>query len=427
MSVPKTGRPDPPPIPKIYYDGRRYAMESRGKYIPLTEGAVKAHLRQAGVEADALEAHLCRIREKKYVGFMGAVAGFPPGLHRAEDSGQKILVTTGPEIIEGKPGKFPFLRSFLRGLLDDPVQPEQYRNVWAWMAQARRNLTDGVRRPLPALVLVGPVEAGKSLFIELMRQVLGGRCASALAVLKGTTAFNADCVASELLTVDDETASRDPRMRVAFAQGIKRHFFGGAVRHEAKYGGAITLRPIQALIVAVNDEPESLRVLPLLDKSLSDKITLVKCAKATLEGLDDRDEIAARMRAELPALIAKLEAYTIRAEHHNQRTGVKVWQHPRVLELLYEGSPEGQFQELLLACHALTTVMKQKGEWAGRASELQVLLFEDPATRRVARSLLIYGKTCGELLGKLRASGRADIGRSLLHGITRWKIRSLAK
>lgn len=416
-----------PILPKVFYAGRGgYALETNGRYIPLpSEGQVRAHILRAGADRDELMALLCDIREKNYVAHIGPVAGFPPGLHTSVDSGENFLVTTGPAIVEGIAGKFPFIKAFLRELLEDSKRPDQYANVWAWLSQARRNLMRRERRPLPALVLVGPVNGGKSLFIELTRQVLGGRSASAMSVLNGTSVFNADVCGAELLTVDDEIASRDHRMRVAFAHGIKRHFFNGSVRVEQKYRDALTLRPIQALVVSVNDEVESLRVLPPLDESLNDKITLVFCGKASLGGLDEREAIAGHIREELPALVERLDRYVIPPEQAHPRTGVRAWHHPRVLRLLREGSPEEVLRELLSECPAVSLAIQSGEPWDGTAAELQGLLVTNPKTAAIARSLLSYAKACGELLGKLRTSGRGDISRRKVQGITRWKIRSL--
>ena len=174
-------------------------------------------------------------------------------------------MTTGPRIIESASGPWPFIQDFFSEMLGDEVYAQQLDAVYSWLSQARRNLIQRRGRPLPAAVFVGPRNCGKTLLIEIARLVLGGRSAAALGALNGATSFNADTAGAELLHIDDEIGSKDHRARVGLAQGIKRQLFAQSVRIKGKGRDAVALRPIQALIIAVNDEAEHLQVLPQLD------------------------------------------------------------------------------------------------------------------------------------------------------------------
>ena len=414
--------------PEFYYGGRAgYAMSCPAGFIPLpNEGQVKAHLIHHGVPKTDLDFRLCSIREEKYVAHIGPVAGFPPGLHKSEDSGENFLVTRGPNIIERKPGKWDFMWEFFREMLADPEQPDQILAFLSWLYQARLNLTKRIRRPLPALVLVGPRECGKTLAIEITRRVLGGRAAPALRALNGTTPFNADIVGAELLTVDDEIVSRDHRARVGLAQGIKLQLFASSVRVEAKGRDALSMRPIQCLIIAVNSEPEHLHVLPHLDDSLGDKISLLNCQKAKLGGLDNREEIDLKITEELPAFIDYLEReFEIPRHQANARTGAAAWQHPKVVELLAVISPEERLRELLQQCFAITDKIKSADFFEGTAADIGKLLTDDETTRHGARSLISWDGATGTLLSRLAASGRAAIASRVLKGRKLWKITDL--
>ena len=415
------------PIPAFFYGGKAgYAMESKGRFIPLpNEGQVKAHLLHIGVDKDDLLSRLCVIREENFVAHIGPVAGFPPGLHKSQDSGDSFLVTVGPSIIEGRPGPWPFIMQFFQEMLEDPDQPDQLRSIFAWLHQARLNLVLHQRRPGPAATLVGPRNCGKSLFIEITRLLLGGRVAPALGALNGTTSFNADITGAELLSVDDEIVSRDHRARVGLAQGIKRQLFAGSVRCEAKGRDALSLRPIQALIIAVNDENEHLHVLPPLDDSLRDKISLYQCRKASLAGLDDREEIIRRITEELPAFIYHIEGFNIPSHLADARTGAAAWQHPEVIELLALISPEERLRELLQQCDVITKAIEMPGWWEGTAAEIERLLINDDTTHHAARSLLTFTGAAGTYLSRLDSSGRATVSKRILKGQTRWKITNL--
>jgi hypothetical protein len=410
-------------LPTIYYAGRSgYAIEWDSTYIPLTETAVRQHLRKAGLKREDVSSHLCEIRLNNYVSYIGPVAGHRAGAHLSEDTNLPFLVTTGPCLTQGEKGEWSFLRSFMEELLG---AGEQMEAATAWLRQARRNLRSGKRRPLPASVLVGPRNCGKSLFIEVVRLALGGRSAPAFAALSGLSSFNADIIGAELLTIDDEIASRDHRARTALAQGLKKHLFAGSVRAEAKGRDAVVLRPIQAVIIAVNNEPEHLQVLPTLDDSLADKISLFWCEPAKLRGLDDRDHIARLVRKELPAFMHYLDVSEHPEGLTNNRTGCAAWQHPAVVEALHGIAPEERLRELMQQCSEITDAIQQKGFWRGGAADLERLLFEDVRTSRSANSLLRHTSTCGSYLGRLKASNRATIDRSTYQGTAQWTIRSL--
>ena len=414
----------PVELPQIYYAGKGgYAIAHNGGFIPLTaEGQVAQHLRAAGVEKHQVPALLCRLRLENFVSYIGPVAGHPAGIYTAPDSGQPFLVTSGPRIIEGREGKFPFIAGFLADLLG---KDEQAEAVMAWLRQARRNVIDQQRRPLPAAIFVGSKNCGKTLFIEITRQILGGRSASAFAALSGNTDFNGDVIGAELLVIDDEIASRDHRARTALAQGIKKYLFASHIRAHSKFREAVNMRPVHAVAIAVNDEPEHLQVLPTIDDSVADKISLFACNRAQLDGLDDREEIGRRIAAELPAFVHYLDTTQHPDYLRNQRTGAAAWQNREVLERLQSISPEEHLRELMTQCVAVTEAIEAKGFWLGTAAQMEQLLRADQVTQHSARSLLSWNAACGAYLAKLKAANRCDITKSTVQGNPRWRIASL--
>jgi hypothetical protein len=337
-----------------------------------------------------------------------------------------MLVPTGPTIVEATRGHWRFIHKFLKELLNDEHQSQQLPAVFALLAQARKNLLHRRRRPLPAAVFVGPKNCGKTLLIEITRLALGGRAAAALGALNGTTAFNGDTAGAELLHVDDEIASKDHRARVALAQGIKRQLFGQAVRIESKGRNAIMLRPIQMLIIAVNNEAQHLRVLPELDDSLLDKVSLFQCKPTQLAQVDDREKIARLIRAELPAFLHHLESFKIPKSLKNPRTGVAAWRHPNVVEMLAMLAPEERLRELLLQLPEITSQLDRGISWEGSSAEIEHLLNLNETTRYPARILLTWNAATGTYISQLIASGRISASSRISSGVTIWKITSLS-
>jgi hypothetical protein len=412
-------------LPEIFYAGKQgYAIEHKGQYIPLpNEGQVGQHLRSIGFDKSEISPTLCKIRLENFVSYIGPVAGHRVGIHINEDSGQPYLVTSGPRIIEGKPGAYPFIKEYLGELFGK--DSDQMHAAIGWLRQARQNVIAGKRRPIAACILVGPAGCGKSLFIEVARLCLGGRAAAAFAALSGASSFNSEIIGAELLTVDDEIASRDHRARTQFAQGIKRQLFAGSVCVHAKFREPLNMRPVQGIVVAVNDEPEHLQVLPALDESTSDKITLLSCSHASLGGLDDRDEISRRIKSELPAFVHMLDTTDHPDTMRDQRTGIRAFHSRQVLEALALIAPEERLRELLAQCGAVVRAIESLGSWQGTAAELEKALADDDTTRGPSRSLLNFTSACGVFLFRLMQSGRADIRKGMTHGIAKWTIASV--
>ena len=396
-----------PALEKYYFAGKQgYAMKHGSRWIMLPqESQVKQHLLRDGIDKADMGLALCHLRMENYVDHMGPLAGYPVGIHDNVDTGGKLLVTIGPAIIESKPGSSANITRMLRTMLDDPNHPDQFKAVMGWLRQARENVITCSRRPLPVLALVGPRGCGKSLLIEIARLALGGRAACCYNALTGGQ-FNGGTVGAELLTIDDKAASSNNRTRTTIAQNIKAMLFAASARIESKHKDETTLRPVWAMILAVNDEAEHLGVLPVLDDSMADKISLISCRRADVEGMT-REEIGEAITAEMPAFLHSLERYELPEHLRDRRTGAGAYQHPDVLAIVADISNERRLLELIRQCWGIT----EGGTWTGTADELQGLLAKDPTTVTSARSLLSWDKACGTYLSRLAEDGRCGIAK----------------
>ena len=402
-------------ISDFFYAGKPgYFMKSGRDYIPLTrEADVIKHLRLYGVDPNSQDCPPCRIREEQYVSFVGEVAGHQRGAHTF--NGDKFLVTKGPSIIEARPGGGDFVREFVIKLLggNDGCQ---YFNFLAWLQRARRAMLAGKRDQLPALTVAGEPGDGKSLLVEIVQLSLGGRYASAYKYLSGQTRFNSDLIRAELLVVDDDAAAKDHSSRTRFAQFIKSTLFAGSVSAEGKGTNAIQCAPVQAVLIAVNtDPPHHLRVLPELDRTMMDKIILLKTSDSPLpEGLaGNLNLIKERVVAALPGFLHELEGLDL-TEWKNPKTGRLICHWNEELVRLLRGlSPEEQLLELVCAENLFFQV-SDRGErgWRGTASQLQAKLTDQMKDNaHAARSLLSWPGACGTYLSRLADDGTGRVRR----------------
>jgi hypothetical protein len=407
--------------PDFYYNGSGYFLDSMTEFIPMDQRSVTRHLKGSGLTPAEIDQELNRIQIERHVNYAGPLAGHSRGLHQS--SGRKLLATSSPRIIASNPGLWLNLKRVIEGLLgDDPDAGERQVQIFlGWVKAARDALVGRRRRPGQALVLAGPPNSGKSLLIDLIELILGGRRANPYPNFSGRTAFNGDLAGAELLAVDDEAGSTDIRARKNLAASIKSSLFAGSVRIEGKHRDGFVFRPLWRLVIACNDEPESLMVIPPLTTDIADKLTLLRCHKRPLpmpaHTLDEREAFFAALVSEIPAMLHALDGWSLPPDMAEERCGVIHYHHPGLVHALGELAPE-------TAMLGLVDTLADAGNlvlpWTGTAAELRAILMNEQSTRRDAERLLHWTQATGGYLGKLEGERVRALTKK--RGIQRWRI-----
>jgi len=388
----------------------------------MDQKSVSRHMKAWGQDREETDIALCQIQTGQFIHFAGPLAGHPRGIHNV--GGSKLLATVSPNIIKAKPGQWETLRAVIEGLLDDPATGKtQVETFLAWLKIARESLVTNRRRPGQAIALTGPRGSGKSLVIDITEAALGGRRANPYPFFIGRTNFNGDLAGAELLAVDDEAGSTDIRSRRTLAANIKACLFSGAVRIEGKHRTAFTFRPCWRMLLALNDEPEALLVLPPITEDIFDKITLFRCHKRPLpmpaHTLEEKEAFFATLISELPGMLAWLERWEIPSEITEERCGVRWFHHPAILAALHELSPEGQLIAWIDAANASGQLPLP---WIGTAADLKGILCHAVTTAREAEKLLgSWHAAAGSYLARLEGDRVERL--PMLHGNVRWHIR----
>ena len=407
-------------IPVFFYDGVKYHMDTRAEFVPMDTRSVERHMKGRGMIREEIDRALCDIQTENFISYAGPLAGLQRGIH--ESGGQKLLATISPKIIAPQVMAWDTLKKVFSGLLYDEEHGDHQVKVFlGWLKFARESLVSGRRRPGQALAIAGPRNSGKSLLIDIAEAAMGGRRSNPYPHFTGRTNFNSDIAGAELLAVDDEAGSIDLRARKNLAAAIKSNLFSGAVRIEGKHKSAFTLRPVWRMMIALNDESESLLVLPPMTEDITDKIILLKCARRPLpmpaHTLEERDRFFQQLLSELPGLLAYLERWDPPADLRDERCGIAAFHHPDLLSALYELSPEGQLAELIDTAAAIGGIVLP---WTGTAATLKAVLCSCDETKREAEKLLSYAGTAGKYLGRLEGSRTSRLGQS--DGVQRWRI-----
>ena len=392
-------------------------MKGRCGFISLSETAVRQHLIELKIPKDYATSILCDIREEQQVDYIGPMAGYEAG--ERSFNGSRFLVTKSPNLIEPKEGEYPFINKALRDLFHDPRHPEQLDRFLDWASHCYKAVATHKRQQTPALALVGKAGGGKSFVIELLKLLLGGRARSGYAYMAGETKFNGEMMHAELLTIDDDAISKDHRARARLSQSIKSNLFAGAMSIEGKNKWAFDADPIHAFVMAVNDDPEELRVLPELLESMRDKIILMKCDKAVL--LDSMEANQAMLKKELPAFVHMVKNRDL-SKAYASSNRIKCFWNPEILAAVGALAPERQLLALALECNVVHNAIAAEGKWEGTANELESALTElNSSSSHAARRILYWPGACGTHLGRLSTKHKDSGVRAL--GVNDKKIR----
>lgn len=406
----------------FYYDGRKYHLDTGGKYVPMDQASVRRHMKRWGIDGDDIGNALCKIQVDRFVSHVGPLAGKRRGLY--EYGGHQVLASVNPEIIESGKGPFPTINRFLRGLFADGDHgQEQLVRFMGWMKCARLAMLAGERRPGQALILAGPIQCGKT---QLAKQIIipgmGGRDAQPLRYLSGRNNFNGDLIGAEVLLIDDEMGSTRIDVRRNLGDGIKNALFSPSVRVEAKGRDAFTFPALWRVVFTVNDEPEALMVLPPLTRDLADKFMILKCSKSIEFNDAEFDDWQKQIREEMPAFLHAVENFEIPEHARDGRCMVGAFCHPEVVDAIGELSPEHQLRSMIDTVRAGGGISLP---WEGTAAQLKaILMAPGSGVARDAEKLLgNWAAATGVYLGRL-TDGRGVEKLTIREGDQFWRIGS---
>lgn len=345
----------------LYFDGRAYWRKEKDEnFGKLCREDARLHFNKAGLsksgDPSPCDAALHALQINSRVDYAGPLCGRPAGLHH--ENGLRVLVTRGPKWIDGKAGDCPTIISFIANLLGHAASDEhaalQCVLFISWLKLAREAMRNPAEhKPGQVLGLVGPPDCGKSLAQSMIiTPALGGRCADPGLFFIGKTDFNSELFGAEHLAIGDKALDVEGKQRSALRNQMKQAVAEPNYALHPKGREGLNLRPVWRISLSANDDPESASNLPELDASFADKITYLYTYSPPAPFFDAeasgaREAFVAKLREELPAFLAYVDAFTIPTELRKARFGVSEWHHPKILDLLNEGDPLRPIAEVL--------------------------------------------------------------------------------
>jgi len=411
---------DPVPV-DVYFEPARekfWTKNGSEEWMPINKTALDMILRNNWYsQYDKLTNSLTKVEEKMLnvmmhhsVKYAGELAGWSPGCHTI--CGNRVLISRGPNLPTPKRGTWPHIFRFLNELLGD-----ESKYFYAWMRAAFQSMREGAPfAPGQMLAVAGPVGCGKSLLQKLVTVMLGGRMAKPYQYLMGLTPFNGDLIGSEHLVLDDEVGKSDIKSRRHFGAMIKSTVANQQISAHPKGSKAFTTEPFWRITLSLNDEPESLMILPPLESDIEDKVILLRARKASIpypsKELPTMQSYWDALVAEIPAFLYKLLTWEIPKEIRDIRFGVKAYHNADLLNALTSLSPEAKLWSLIEQAALLNNYGKV---WSGSASDLESELQKSTVAKQIDQ-LLYFPTACGGYLARLAKSRPQNVEKEMIGG-----------
>ena len=179
------------------------------------------------------------------------------------------------------------------------------------------------------LVVAGPSGVGKTfLFNNVVGPLMGGALDADSYYVNGDK-FTGSLFDAPIHLIDDKICDLDYKLRTAFTTRLKVVVATARLRYEEKYRNAVPSVPwLGRVVICCNMDPRSLSILPDLEQSNADKITMLKTGPVKYDFFANRADNIKKVREELPKFARFVLEYKRDSKFFDKRMGVKAYQHP---------------------------------------------------------------------------------------------------
>jgi len=189
---------------------------------------------------------------------------------------------------------FPFIAEWLDKFFFNSFQ----KRLWlSWLHHFYKNAYDGNPRKGQLMFIVGETEVGKTLMGHKLISTMMGGHTDAAGFLTGKEIANKNMFEVGLATVDDQEASADQKTHLRYSAIVKKITANQDISMREMYKGVVDLPWMGRAVITMNQDPESMQMLPNLDINNQDKVIILRTGTERFKFPMDTEE---RLLSELP-------------------------------------------------------------------------------------------------------------------------------
>ena len=365
-------------LPELCYspdNDKLWMKDARGAYVSYRKGAVSSRLdHEYGLSPKDTGALLAQTYKGNVVDLVTPIGGLKMGMHTI--SGNKVLVPKEQRRIEPIKGDWEVIRKFMVGMLGE----EQFEWYMGWLQTWLVAYYNYKFVPGQVLICVGETGSGKTLLKSMHNHIFDGG-GQPLNYMTGKTPFNGELCGLCSLHIDDKLNDLGPQGKKKLKAECKELAVAGEWRFEFKNKTAFSASPVQRLAIFFNYTEDSVSVMPDIDESTRNKISILDCKRKKMpmptRTQADKDAFWNQIVSEMPAFLYHImEEHVITeefADTKEERMGVRGYHNEKALNFVEAYSNEGK------RLHAIIEVLRKDNgkSWEGSASELVKILKEE--------------------------------------------------
>ena len=375
-------------VSDIWYDGRDFwIFGPQGPVRNIRENVI-LHLKMAGFSYDKKKGQKASDVESAlhYIITNNRVDGAGPFVFRSEkivldSDGRRYVNTSRCKAItpadSGDPIHWPWLHDFFDRLFD-PVADELGSlplDFWyAWLSRAYKASYYKQQLSGHAVIIVGVAGRGKTLLSQFIMGELMGGAEDASEFLSAKTNFNKSLSEAPVWAVDDTVSATNFADHRKFVEMLKRLVANPRVGVEAKFADRVSIPWFGRIIITLNEDPNSLSMIPNLESSNRDKLMAFRIGDAARHEFMSNDKQEALIRKELPHFAKWLLEYEPSiGVVGNARYGVRSYFHPLIENSARDSSTRQGSTELLdIFLKYFKESNPRTDYWTGTTTELLV-------------------------------------------------------
>lgn len=406
-------------IESLYFEAaanKYWRRDTNIGWQPLGKEDLKLHFRMHGIPEERPRGEPTSPMDRllHQVQVTHAVGGTFPFHYKPEEiivnNGQPFLNVSRVKLMQPDASRsgawgdgFPSIAAYYEGFYDRENQPEQFAHGLAELMWFYQTAMAGDVQRGRVLIHAGPAGAGKTYQSNILSDILGG-AEDASRYLFGQDSFNGSLVSAPLWIVDDPVAVADKKTTQVFSQMLKTIAACDKIPVRGMYREMLRLPWLGRVLVNMNDDPESVRLLPSTEMNLMDKVALFLVQKP----FKGRFPSNATIRSELPAFCTFLMEGREFLEaiepglFDDPRWGVKRFHHPRLLAIAQSSQTSTSVEELLNLWRKIWFALNpEKDRWLGNPTELLDCITQVDTLRDIYRGVVSGPQALGRALAQL--------------------------